>query len=101
MTFLGLGLLGLIFLGVWIFTLLDVLVTPAEEVRNLPKALWFLIVLLILPGFEIIGIVLWFMFGRPKTKAVTSVGLAAPGGRRGVGPDDDIDFLRSLNRPPD
>ena len=100
MTFLGLGLLGLIFLGVWVFALLDVLVTPAEEVRNLQKVLWFLIVLLVLPGFEVIGVVLWFMFGRPKTKATTLVGRGASRSR-GMGPDDDADFLRSLNRPPD
>ena len=74
MTFLGLGLVGLVLLGVWIFALIDVLVTPAEEVRHLQKVLWFLIVLLVLPGFEIIGVVLWFVFGRPR--------VSVPAGRR-------------------
>ena len=112
MTFLGLGVLGLVFLGIWIFALIDVLVTPAAEVRSLQKALWFLIVLLVLPGFEVIGVVLWFMFGRPRVSVPagqSTAGPRRPGGRgalgreprRGVGPDDDVDFLRSLNRPPD
>ncbi len=97
MTFLGLGLFELIFLGIWIFAMIDVLVTPAEEVRNLQKVLWFIIVLL---GFQVIGAAFWFVFGRPKTKATTSVGRGVSRGR-GMGPDDDVDFLRSLNRPPD
>jgi hypothetical protein len=112
MTFLGLGLVGLVVLGVWIFALIDVLVTPAEEVRHLQKALWFLIVLLVLPGFEILGIVLWFVFGRPRVSVPAGqapLGRVRPGAggsanrapQRGVGPDDDIDFLRGLNRKPD
>jgi hypothetical protein len=112
MTFLGLGLVGLLALGVWIFTLIDVLVTPAAEVRHLQKVLWFLIVLLVLPGFEIIGIVLWFVFGRPRVSVPAGqapLGRVRPGTRgpanrgpqRGVGPDDDIEFLRGLNRKPD
>lgn len=112
MTFLGLGLVGLVLLGVWIFALIDVLVTPAEEVRNLQKVLWFLIVLLVLPGFEILGVVLWFVFGRPRVSVpagrtasgpVRSRGRGATGSgpRRSVAPDDDIDFLRGLNRKPD
>ena len=112
MTFLGLGLVGLVVLGVWIFALIDVLVTPAEEVRHLQKVVWFLIVLLVLPGFEILGIVLWFVFGRPRVSVPAGqspLGRARPGTggsanrapQRGVGPDDDIDFLRGLNRKPD
>ena len=112
MTFLGLGLVGLLLLGVWIFTLIDVLVTPAEEVRHLQKVLWFLIVLLVLPGFEVLGVVLWFVFGRPRVSVPagrTTSGRARPGGRgaatsgprRTVAPDDDIDFLRGLNQKPD
>jgi amino acid transporter len=110
MTFLGLGLVELIMLGLWIFAMIDVLVTPAAEVRNLQKALWFLIVLLILPGLWIIGTALWFIFGRPR--ASVPAGQSAPqrgrtggrsatnGPRRSMAPDDDIDFLRGLNRKP-
>lgn len=98
MTFLGLGLFELIFLGIWIFAMIDVLVTPAEEVRNLQKVLWFIIVLI---GFEVVGAAFWFAFGRPKTKATSSVGHTTKSRGRGMGPDDDVDFLRSLNRPPD
>ncbi len=107
MTFLGLGLFELIFLGIWIFAMIDVLVTPADQVRNLQKVLWFLIVLL---GFQVIGAAFWFIFGRPR--ATVPAGQTTPDGRPGgrsatngprrtVAPDDDVDFLRGLNRKPD
>ena len=95
MVFLGLGFFELLFLGIWIFAIIDVLVTPAEQIRNLQKVVWLLIVLL---GFQVIGATCWFIFGRPRaTAGRQAVGAA----RRGVGPDDDIDFLRSLNQRPD
>ena len=105
MVFLGLGFFELLFLGIWIFALVDVLLTPAEEVRNLQKVLWFLIVLL---GFEVVGAAFWFVYGRPRSSV--PAGRVAPGSgtararsgpRRSVAPDDDVDFLRSLNHPPD
>ena len=111
MTFLGLGLVELIMLGLWIFAMIDVLVTPAAEIRNLQKVVWFLIVLLILPGLWIIGTALWFIFGRPRVSVPAGQrtgpgrvgGRSTPnnGPRRSVAPDDDIDFLRGLNKKPD
>ncbi len=94
--FLGLGFFELVFLGIWIFAMIDVLVTPAEQVRNLQKVLWFLIVLL---GFQVIGAACWFIFGRPRATAGPQAAVGAS--QRGVGPDDDIDFLRSINRKPE
>jgi len=34
------GALGLIFLGLWIFCIIDVITTPDDRCRNLPKVAW-------------------------------------------------------------
>ncbi|GAB2460014.1 PLD nuclease N-terminal domain-containing protein [Jatrophihabitans fulvus] len=104
------GALGVILIGVWIFCVIDTLTTPAEQVRNLPKLAWVAIVVLL---FEI-GALAWLIAGRPwGAKAPTPGGStgggfaglgtsAAPARRRGPGrpvsPDDDDEFLASLNQ---
>lgn len=90
-------LLALIALGVWLFCLFDVVTTDEADVRHLPKFGWFLIVLL---GFWI-GVALWLMFGRPKPDAAvpTWSETTGPDDQEPVlGPDDDPDFLRDLDR---
>jgi hypothetical protein len=93
-------LLGLAVLAFWLYTLFDVITTPDEESRNLPKILWVLVVILV----PLAGSVLWLLLGRPQ-------GAKVPGGTRPMprsprvraaeapkGPDDDPDFLRDLDR---
>jgi hypothetical protein len=65
----------------------DVMRTPREQVRTLPKALWLVVVL---P--PVFGPAAWFLAGRPSAGAV-----APPRLERGA-PDDDEDFLRELRR---
>ncbi|MCW2679292.1 MAG: hypothetical protein JWM62_693 [Frankiales bacterium] len=67
----------------------DVVRTPREQVRTLPKPLWLLVVL---P--PVFGPAAWFLAGRPARGAV------APRAERGA-PDDDEDFLRELRRRAD
>ncbi|WP_345429115.1 PLD nuclease N-terminal domain-containing protein [Actinoallomurus vinaceus] len=101
--------LVLVALGVWLFCLFEVLSTDESETRHLPKFAWFLIVLL---GFEL-GAIAWLLFGRRRrfvTAGVTawppdfltSAGndgrASAPAERGPLGPDDDPDFLRQLDR---
>jgi hypothetical protein len=83
------GVLGLFFLGLWIFCIIDVITTPESQCRNLPKIAWLLIVILLMD----IGSIAWLVAGRnwegaaraPLTKAP-----AHPRGRTGTGnPDDD------------
>jgi hypothetical protein len=113
----GVGLLLVV--ALWIFCLVDVIVSKEDECRNLPKLLWLLIVLM-LPD---IGSVLWLIAGRPRGHRQPW-----PGGRKpswqqrathptatprspgskmgprptmpsaGANPDDDDDFLRSIRR---
>jgi hypothetical protein len=65
----------------------DVMRTPREQVRTLPKALWLVVVL---P--PVFGPAAWFLAGRPSAGAVSPPRL-----ERGA-PDDDEDFLRELRR---
>lgn len=70
-----------------VYTLFHCVMTPAAKVRSLPKGVWILAII-VLP---VIGAGLWYWLGMPKAAA----GSASP--RRGMGPDDDADFLRQLN----
>jgi hypothetical protein len=113
----GVGLLLVV--ALWIFCLVDVIVSKEDECRNLPKLLWLLIVLM-LPD---VGSVLWLIAGRPRgqrqlwpgggsqswqqrtapiprpkmaprTTMRSRTFLAPPG----ANPDDDDEFLRSIRR---
>jgi hypothetical protein len=56
------GLLTLVLLGVWLFAIIDVVISDKNEVRNLPKWAWLVVVVL----FMALGAVLWFLLGRPS-----------------------------------
>lgn len=122
---LGLALTFLI-IGVWVFSVIDVIGTPADAVKVVPKPIW-LIVLIV---FFFLGSVCWFLFGRPRVAhgydgyerraasdhpafggrgpwgteraagGRTRPGVSRTGMRRQavrpVGPDDDPEFLREL-----
>jgi Phospholipase_D-nuclease N-terminal len=87
----------LLVLALWIYAFIDCLTTPEEKVRNLPKVVWVLIILLF--GEVLFGPIAWLIAGRPR--------FAVPGAGRGplpytaggfVAPDDNPEFLRSLGR---
>jgi hypothetical protein len=79
----------LIFLGITIYALIDCARTPQENVRNLPKWAWLLLIIF----FETIGGIAWLIAGRPRAQATTPRNLRKP---RIIPPDDDPDFLRSI-----
>jgi len=86
-------------LAVWLYALIDCILTPESEVRNLPKILWVVIALV-----PLIGSVCWLVFGRPAQglrpgSARRPTGRSQPPPPPGpVGPDDDPEFLRKLRR---
>jgi hypothetical protein len=83
---------GLISLALLVYCVLDIVTTPREAVRGLPKPLWLV---LVLP--PIVGPALWFLGGRPPRGATRQpLRPARPVERRP--PDDDEDFLRELRR---
>jgi len=108
------GIVGVIAIVAWLYAIFDALTAPAERIRGLPKAVWLIIVILLLD----IGAVAWFIFGRPRAGAVDArvrerqspFGWQSHGGPpnrgRSVAPDDDPDFLKRLGedlrrQPPD
>lgn len=63
----GGGLLGLAVLALWLYCIFDVISTQEALVRNLPKMLW-LVLVVILPA---VGSISWLVLGRPAGAGFT------------------------------
>ncbi len=81
-----------------VYCLVDCFRTPEERVKNLPKVIWVLIILII----PVVGGVVWLVAGKARGPRGTR-GPSRGGGGFGrgpagpsKGPDDDEDFLRGL-----
>ncbi|MCQ4045189.1 PLD nuclease N-terminal domain-containing protein [Streptantibioticus rubrisoli] len=93
----------LLLLALWIFAFVDCLNTPEQQVRNLPKVVWVLIILLF--GEVLIGPIAWLAAGRPRAGLRhggpmadgAGFGTAAAEEAHWVAPDDNPEFLRSLS----
>ncbi len=90
------GFVGMAFLAIWIYAIVDVITTDGGLTRNLPKGTWIFIVLF----GSVVGAGAWIFFGRPERAGYL------PGDttyrkpiRRPMAPDDNPDFLRNLNAP--
>lgn len=81
---IGLGIVGL---GLLIYSLVECLQTPRHRIRVMPKVAWIAVIVLL----PIIGASLWLGFGRVRSP---KRGGQAP--RRPRSPDDDPDFLRQV-----
>jgi hypothetical protein len=98
--------------GVWLYCLVDILVTSRADCRHLPKLAWLAVVALTFAA----GAAAWLLLGRPRAGAAGTAGAAHalrrrsqgqrtalarsrhPAGRaRSIGPDDDPEFLRELD----
>ena len=87
-------LLVLAILAATIFCVIDCIKSEEHEVRNLPKIVWVLLILIA----PIVGSAAWFIAGRPRReRQVTGPPRVAPP-RRPSGPDDDPMFLAGLDR---
>ncbi|HEX5567756.1 MAG TPA: PLD nuclease N-terminal domain-containing protein [Streptomyces sp.] len=80
-------------LAVWIYSFIDCLNTPENEVRKLPKLAWIVIILFF--GSFLVGPIAWLVAGRPRRNA--PYGATRPDERRWVAPDDNPEFLKSIN----
>lgn len=100
----GVGV-GIILFAVWVYCLLDVIMTDEHRVRNLSKTLWIMIVLF---TFEV-GAIAWLVAGRPQSaprdlpyKGNTGRPVPQypeydrPGRFSATSPDDDAAFLRQV-----
>jgi len=88
----GFGLL--IALALWLYCLIDVITTPEEQCRNLPKLAWVFIVLLLVE----IGSIAWLVAGKPwdRDKARRRTAAPRPRPSRPIAPDDDEEWLRTV-----
>jgi hypothetical protein len=93
---------ALLEIGLLVYCLIDCIQTDASVIRNLPKLLWVVLIVLI----PLVGGVAWLVAGRPQRGPAGSGRPTRPparGGRPGferppapLGPDDDPDFLRQM-----
>ena len=78
------GVIGFVLFALWIWALIDCISTDSELVRNLPKGVWLIIVIIL---FDL-GAILWLLLGRPANKhwrpATGPADYSAPRRPRGV-----------------
>lgn len=92
------GGLVLLFLALDVFCVIDLIQAREDEVRNLPKIAWLLLILLFTP----IGSIAWLAAGRPQAgvsrsryerAAPTYPEYDRPGRAAGLTPESDDEFL--------
>lgn len=92
--FYGGGILGLITLALWIYCIVDVISADETLVRNLPKIVWLLLVI-ILP---VVGSVVWLVVGRPERASFRPGTTTYRRPLKAItAPDDDPQFLARLD----
>jgi hypothetical protein len=90
----GLGIVGFLLLGLWIYCIFDVIASDQATIRNLPKGIW-LVIVLILPD---IGSIAWLLLGRPEKAGWRPGDPTARSPRfRPVGPEDSSDFIARMD----
>lgn len=82
------------------YSLVDAIATDAHLVRNLPKLLWVVVIVLL----PLLGSLCWLALGRPRGGSLlpgTTGDAQAPprDPKRPIAPDDDPEFLRRLRDP--
>jgi hypothetical protein len=97
----GGGVLALVEIVLLVYCVLNIVTTPEGQVRNLPKLLW-LVLVVILP---LVGGIAWLVAGRPQGPARSmphkgNLGVPPaydrPGRATAFRPEDDEAFLRGL-----
>ncbi|KAB1907933.1 PLD nuclease N-terminal domain-containing protein [Micromonospora tulbaghiae] len=89
-------LLFLVQIVLAVCALISCLSADEEKVKALPRMIWVLIILF----FPLVGSIAWFLVGRERpagTVGVTGTTSPAAPARRPLAPDDDPEFLASLN----
>ena len=81
-----------------IYSWVEIALSDPSQVRQLPRWLWALIVIV-----PFAGAISWLVFGRPNGTKAVQVSAKPKPRPRVVAPDDDPDFLRTLRerKPPE
>ena len=95
-------LLGVVTFALWVYALVDAIGAPSDRVRNLPKALWIVLILF----FPLVGSIAWFAAGRPDSGVARRSQYERsqpafpeydrPGRAAAVDPEKDQEFLRQV-----
>jgi hypothetical protein len=83
--------LGIVVAVLTVYTLVDAALIERERARGLPRWVWLFVILLI----PVIGPLLWLFVGRGRRDGNPRAAT------RSMAPDDDIDFLKGLDREKD
>jgi hypothetical protein len=111
------ALVAMLTIGIWLYCLIDILLTSGSGCRYLPKPAWLAIVALTF----VVGAIAWLFLGRSPAaspqwsprrrdlslghfrrgqadlRAARARGRHPAGRARPIGPDDDPEFLRELD----
>ncbi|GAA0195414.1 MULTISPECIES: PLD nuclease N-terminal domain-containing protein [unclassified Aeromicrobium] len=91
---MGKALIAIVGVVLLVYAFFDLIATPRSQVRGLPKAAWFVAILV-----PFVGPLAWVFLGSQprKGRPPRDSGYGWPGGRPPTrGPDDDPDYLRGL-----
>ncbi|WP_432134340.1 MULTISPECIES: PLD nuclease N-terminal domain-containing protein [unclassified Streptomyces] len=89
-------LMFLVPLALSVYAFIDCISTKDEDVRHMPKPLWAILVLL----FPLVGSISWLIAGKRRSPAAdgwTGLRTAGQDRPRWVAPDDNPEFLKSLD----
>ncbi|MFC7815241.1 PLD nuclease N-terminal domain-containing protein [Streptomyces sp. NPDC057367] len=86
-------LMFLIPLALSVYAFIDCISTKDDDIRHMPKPLWAILVLL----FPLVGSISWLIAGKKRQPAGSSP-WGGGGRRQWVAPDDNPDFLKSLDK---
>jgi len=88
------GIPLLLMVAFWIYCVFDAITADESRVRNLPKLVWVLIVLI----FFDVGAIAWFVAGRPRSAWQPTFTYGDQVRTAPRGPYDDADFLQRVDR---
>ncbi|MET9395060.1 PLD nuclease N-terminal domain-containing protein [Streptomyces sp. NPDC006624] len=88
-------LMFLVPLALSVYAFIDCISTKDDDIRHMPKPLWAILVLL----FPLVGSISWLIAGKRRSPAAEGWSGVRGGGRsrQWVAPDDNPDFLKSLD----
>ncbi|MBD0842791.1 MULTISPECIES: PLD nuclease N-terminal domain-containing protein [unclassified Streptomyces] len=91
-------LMFLVPLALSIYAFIDCISTKDEDIRHMPKPLWAILVLL----FPLVGSISWMIAGKKRSLAAEGwSGARTNRSQQWVAPDDNPDFLKSLDEDGD
>ncbi|MGA5520397.1 PLD nuclease N-terminal domain-containing protein [Streptomyces pseudogriseolus] len=86
-------LMFLVPLALSVYAFIDCISTKDDDIRHMPKPLWAILVLL----FPLVGSISWLIAGKKRQPAGGSARSRGGGRQQWVAPDDNPDFLKSLD----